>query len=141
MAGSPPQVRGKLITQNRATAKKRITPAGAGKTIMLALALHIHQDHPRRCGENRPIQRFSRFHPGSPPQVRGKLDMELFQAHYDRITPAGAGKTIPAQCTAGIAEDHPRRCGENYAPAGNVCLTEGSPPQVRGKPQCLRAKC
>ena len=113
MAGSPPQVRGKLITQNRATAKKRITPAGAGKTIMLALALHIHQDHPRRCGENRPIQRFSRFHPGSPPQVRGKLVGSVFNDGVYRITPAGAGKTPRRMDVHLLGWDHPRRCGEN----------------------------
>ena len=35
---------------------------------------------------------------GSPPQVRGKPITEAFKADIDRITPAGAGKTILFTC-------------------------------------------
>ena len=34
-----------------------------------------------------------------------------------------------------ILQDHPRRCGENYAPVEYACEQPGSPPQVRGKPE------
>ena len=50
-----------------------------------------------------------------------------------RITPAGAGKTaLSAECV-GIVEDHPRRCGENFAVVVWFAAAAGSPPQVRGK--------
>ena len=52
---------------------------------------------------------------GSPPQVRGKRYAGCISLRWNRITPAGAGKTCP------IAQ--PRYSGR------------GSPPQVRGKPR------
>ena len=71
--GSPPQVRGKLIStvlqgitqrdhprrcgenledKMRVYIESRITPAGAGKTFLLCHLPEFFQDHPRRCGEN-----------------------------------------------------------------------------------------
>ena len=50
--GSPPQVRGKLFNTSKALSCLRITPAGAGKTIMALKDITSLQDHPRRCGEN-----------------------------------------------------------------------------------------
>ena len=51
-AGSPPQVRGKLMYFVLADIPKRITPAGAGKTGVWSGLCTGRQDHPRRCGEN-----------------------------------------------------------------------------------------
>ena len=50
--GSPPQVRGKRRRYTYSPPKKRITPAGAGKTILFAKGGQGMKDHPRRCGEN-----------------------------------------------------------------------------------------
>ena len=50
--GSPPQVRGKRHHVYRGCSVKRITPAGAGKTIQSTCAICLTKDHPRRCGEN-----------------------------------------------------------------------------------------
>ena len=115
-SGSPPQVRGKhrknLINQR----DYRITPAGAGKTPFAQCYYSTHQDHPRRCGENNSVALLKSTVLGSPPQVRGKLQ-PLFRTMQklegsppqvrgkhkyltlsfsgSRITPAGAGKTVP----------------------------------------------
>ena len=70
---------------------------------------------------------------GSPPQVRGKLGMAGFGIDTSRITPAGAGKTVPAAAVPDRREDHPRRCGENLIIPPFPILSTGSPPQVRGK--------
>ena len=70
---------------------------------------------------------------GSPPQVRGKRWALWMSIAALRITPAGAGKTaLSAECV-GIVEDHPRRCGENFAVVVWFAAAAGSPPQVRGK--------
>ena len=70
---------------------------------------------------------------GSPPQVRGKLDMVAAADLLNGITPAGAGKTW-AVCRTKIAGgDHPRRCGENETKWKTTHRNKGSPPQVRGK--------
>ena len=135
--GSPPQVRGKLVDAVNANHGDRITPAGAGKTLQLRADPVERQDHPRRCGENRPIQRFSRFHSGSPPQVRGKLNPKNMLFVCIRITPAGAGKTVRFTAARFVVGDHPRRCGENMMKQQHFILAQGSPPQVRGKHAAL----
>ena len=91
--GSPPQVRGKRRGYTYSLHQKRITPAGAGKTVTDTYHPHIHA--------------------GSPPQVRGKQAAESCQAAMLRITPAGAGKTISNEDLSAAFTNHPRRCGEN----------------------------
>ena len=73
---------------------KRITPAGAGKTLATEAADRPERDHPRRCGENRRKRICTKFDVGSPPQVRGKPNTDANAAAITRITPAGAGKTL-----------------------------------------------
>ena len=134
--GSPPQVRGKQIVFAPAAGSGRITPAGAGKTGSMDARCKAPEDHPRRCGEN-PRRQADRVElPGSPPQVRGKLQgLKRTNMRY-RITPAGAGKTKESSILCSIDKDHPRRCGENRHRADDFVPLEGSPPQVRGKRLC-----
>ena len=131
--GSPPQVRGK---HNRATSAEccpRITPAGAGKTLVFDGETVVGGDHPRRCGENLLKNPVPLTFAGSPPQVRGKLSLSTKINGLFGITPAGAGKTRHPCCTERNVWDHPRRCGENFAAFPSAARTSGSPPQVRGK--------
>ena len=51
LQGSPPQVRGKESPSSIVSPTLRITPAGAGKRIILNAVFHGLKDHPRRCGE------------------------------------------------------------------------------------------
>ncbi len=110
-----------------------ITPADAGKTYFLRILDFCIEDHPRGCGENDRWNCISTANKGSPPQVRGKHDDRIFVTVADRITPAGAGKTINLCPDRAIARDHPRRCGENLLSNKWRVLIGGSPPQVRGK--------
>ena len=77
------------------------------------MVCQLIQDHPRRCGENKEAQAIKVLCTGSPPQVRGKPEGEMFDAAIVRITPAGAGKTPVSRNDLQNARDHPRRCGEN----------------------------
>ena len=52
LTGSPPQVRGKRRRRRPTPIKRRITPAGAGKTQNSTSFPATLRDHPRRCGEN-----------------------------------------------------------------------------------------
>ena len=70
---------------------------------------------------------------GSPPQVRGKPYFDIPSAKPNRITPAGAGKTISDISRVSLQQDHPRRCGENIITGNSTSISPGSPPQVRGK--------
>ena len=154
--GSPPQVRGKLYKHRTPAADSRITPAGAGKTarqapealgfpvcgitpagagktFVLFPALRAAKDHPRRCGENSQLSVRTLIRPGSPPQVRGKRLICCACVDVNGITPAGAGKTFSFFISPPYHKDHPRRCGENGDCYDDKQISEGSPPQVRGK--------
>ena len=72
VGGSPPQVRGKLISVFVLFGSTGITPAGAGKTTLAGRAHRMSKDHPRRCGENKAPFAGVFGQLGSPPQVRGK---------------------------------------------------------------------
>ena len=65
--------------------------------------------------------------------MRGKLAFRPQIDNLDRITPAGAGKTIPLCRAKTQRQDHPRRCGENVFRKVKKLVRTGSPPQVRGK--------
>ena len=131
--GSPPQVRGKPVGYHYTNGVDRITPAGAGKTLIPRIQPRCIWDHPRRCGENPACRISSRHESGSPPQVRGKRHIVLSGTNNPRITPAGAGKTRTAFCRYLGTKDHPRRCGENIEALPQIINSIGSPPQVRGK--------
>ena len=133
-AGSPPQVRGKLCGGRLVRGRRRITPAGAGKTLAIRTPIFRRLDHPRRCGENASPRTGRLCGIGSPPQVRGKLISTVLQGITQRITPAGAGKTPYTNRCSSYAQDHPRRCGENESTSIVGAKQTGSPPQVRGKP-------
>ena len=131
--GSPPQVRGKHHTIYCRKRQRRITPAGAGKTMRILSAQLVKSDHPRRCGENCGSDNQRHAFGGSPPQVRGKPSKKLSSISSVRITPAGAGKTARCTYDTNLNRDHPRRCGENIFSFPNSVKQIGSPPQVRGK--------
>ena len=133
-SGSPPQVRGKPFYPQSIRTGKGITPAGAGKTEIRPVDFFVKSDHPRRCGENSFEGASLQSASGSPPQVRGKRCGAASGVRRDRITPAGAGKTLDSIAFRQLKRDHPRRCGENDASWIDDEKIQGSPPQVRGKP-------
>ena len=67
--------------------------------------------------------------------MRGKPLFHTMRCGGRGITPAGAGKTEYKLMVEVQAQDHPRRCGENFFQNAGVAKKTGSPPQVRGKPQ------
>ena len=92
--GSPPRVRGKVTIINDLLAEIRITPACAGKSCARLVRRCVGRDHPRVCGEKgRPVSGL-RPAKGSPPRVRGKVDVLQVGERGDRITPACAGKSF-----------------------------------------------
>ena len=54
--GSPPPMRGKENFKVKKVQHIRITPAYAGKRLILTGSFRWHRDHPRLCGEKRKIQ-------------------------------------------------------------------------------------
>ena len=131
--GSPPRMRGKLLSLLSQDAHPRITPAHAGKTSKSALTGCSPPDHPRACGENCWKTGDIKASVGSPPRMRGKLQKLIDTAPEARITPAHAGKTRLEFIDKLLVTDHPRACGENHSPLPCEPELLGSPPRVRGK--------
>ena len=90
-----------------------ITPAHAGKSIMLFVWIFITADHPRTRGEKTIFLLLHASVVGSPPHTRGKDFSKLGWTLNARITPAHAGKSVP-------------RVPQFRTP-------RGSPPHTRGK--------
>ena len=70
-------------------------PRRCGENDFLRRSDSRGTDHPRRCGENFYVNLPERVADGSPPQVRGKQLDIVDRNKRLRITPAGAGKTVP----------------------------------------------
>ena len=125
----------------------RITPASAGKTLekeeknqrvrekpkVTSSTFLKQQDYPRVCGKN--MSEVSKELPpaGSPPRVREKRFLSKPATCTSGITPACAGKTYERLQSPQSDQDHPRVCGKNALPVGQLVSSEGSPPRVREK--------
>ena len=106
-------MRGKALTLVFPAVSSRITPAYAGKRDLETAHIDIFRDHPRLCGEK--PESFFDFGSdrGSPPPMRGKVEV---------------GKMYRVG-----GEDHPRLCGEKDVKKAAWYLNKGSPPPMRGK--------
>ena len=133
LMGSPPRMRGKVMRKEILRIIHGITPAYAGKREGPKNAQSKVGDHPRVCGEKCiPLTR-GHGRQGSPPRMRGKVQLGEIDLQDIWITPAYAGKSGPCPDRVPPAGDHPRVCGEKVrrdAPAGGAV---GSPPRMRGK--------
>ena len=110
--GSPPRMRGKVFPPYSPAWKYRITPAYAGKSSLPFPPRKCCRDHPRVCGEKRARKTSTARWQGSPPRMRGKVEIQLPTGHSRGITPAYAGKSWTRQTKQFVSWDHPRVCGE-----------------------------
>ena len=131
--GSPPRMRGKVINIAICNTITGITPAHAGKSIASSALCHPQRDHPRACGEKRNYAGGNRAVKGSPPRMRGKVTPKGHDFIASGITPAHAGKSFFELQAVGIAQDHPRACGEKAEAQATLRMPAGSPPRMRGK--------
>ena len=73
MHGSPPHARGKESYDAGNLDAGRITPACAGKSLVIEFPRHFNPDHPRMRGEKAGVTTAVRDAQGSPPHARGKV--------------------------------------------------------------------
>ena len=92
--GSPPRVRGKVLSAVILYQGDRITPACAGKSRAGGKRCGGGKDHPRVCGEKGQLLLRHSSESGSPPRVRGKAGCKFEDMAVLRITPACAGKRL-----------------------------------------------
>ena len=131
--GSPPRVRGEAQVVGGEERPNGITPACAGRSEMEEKSGQQKKDHPRVCGEKISAITSCAFGMGSPPRVRGEEPQRGGGQSLHRITPACAGRSLCAVPHIPAQKDHPRVCGEKYAPSRQTCTGIGSPPRVRGE--------
>ena len=110
--GSPPPMRGKVLLWIVVYKRGRITPAYAGKRRVCPAICRISWDHPRLCGEKKRWTRYAPAALGSPPPMRGKVQLQPYCTNEDGITPAYAGKRRSECLRSPGIRDHPRLCGE-----------------------------
>ena len=91
--GSPPPMRGKARVSTTVIRRVRITPAYAGKRIIIFVDTGYQRDHPRLCGEKERASEYIDMVTGSPPPMRGKGEEFAKAEGIRRITPAYAGKS------------------------------------------------
>ena len=113
--GSPPRMRGKVAGLLKGRAEHGITPAYAGKRYTRCFACPRPTDYPRVCGEKARQSRPTAWVRGSPPRMRGKVQLQPGQPAALGITPACAGKRRCAWLAACHRGDHPRVCGEKFS--------------------------
>ena len=77
--GSPPRVRGKVVSMGPYNIKRGITPACAGKRDFVFVVKIVLWDHPRVCGEKFRLTAAGILPAGSPPRVRGKAHPSIRQ--------------------------------------------------------------
>ena len=132
LTGSSPRMRGTRGKIERHALRRGIIPAHAGNTIMMGMASLMSRDHPRACGEHRPISQSGIPERGSSPRMRGTPESYRSRSKLSGIIPAHAGNTFDTWGIAICPRDHPRACGEHLYPPFDRCAPSGSSPRMRG---------
>ena len=96
IVGSPPHTRGKVRLDRYYARADGITPAHAGKSHRRHSRRCESRDHPRTRGEKRLPGFAAPAYSGSPPHTRGKGQTTRLHQATIGITPAHAGKSVPA---------------------------------------------
>ena len=126
-------MRGKVTGYFKMIWNNRITPAYAGKSMILYVWHYLQGDHPRLCGEKIVSHKDDITAFGSPPPMRGKAQTARLLYDNEGITPAYAGKRTLLFTPNLDKWDHPRLCGEKVLVSTPKVPTTGSPPPMRGK--------
>ncbi len=126
-------MRGKVSDGEIAKGKVRITPAYAGKRPAASAPVSGQRDYPRVCGEKPARSRARRRNWGSPPRMRGKVQVVCRCCLSCGITPAYAGKSEDEKPEVRCNWDHPRVCGEKCASDLIGYLLHGITPAYAGK--------
>ena len=134
--GSPPRGRGKGCTFSDGLFSVGITPAWAGKSLLIAVIVTYTQDHPRvggeKCWPPPPLGKVL----GSPPRGRGKGRGQALVVAGAGITPAWAGKRLKRSHRSGIFISGPIPFHSVlHRPAGSGGSRAGRDGSPAGQPQ------
>ena len=91
---------------------RRITPADAGTSILAVCPVFAIGDHPRGCGDKPSVCLSKSSARGSPPRMRGQVNLDALGNSFYGITPADAGTRDWGHVDLKKEGDHPRGCGD-----------------------------
>ena len=138
--GLPPRGRGRGLQRSARCAKRRITPAWAGKSLVSCEADFRRWDYPRVGGEEYAWCARYRLLGGLPPRGRGRVKQTVKIGNETRITPAWAGKSRNWRIAARPSWDYPRVGGEEWHSVAEPGMRPGLPPRGRGRDFPLRQR-
>ena len=132
--GSSPLARGGLDDPSADLHRRRLIPAGAGRTDQMLMDPTWGPAHPRWRGED--PQRASRMVSdyGSSPLARGGQFAPVAFRDVGGLIPAGAGRTGARHDRAAGRRAHPRWRGEDRRFHSWLVPCQGSSPLARGGP-------
>ena len=110
--GSPPRMRGKAQIRLLSIWQRGITPAYAGKRKTAWKGEGKQRITPACAGKSQIHLTELQHHHGSPPHVRGKVELVGCVKLCLGITPACAGKSAAYASSTAASQDYPRMCGE-----------------------------
>ena len=111
--GSPPHARGRAFRHADVAARSGITPACAGKRLVLSVQRRHSGNHPRVRGEEHAVTKSPRLGQESPP--------------------ACARKSASVRAVAARCGNHPRVRGEEPFTPNRISSVTESPPRARGR--------
>ena len=130
--GSSPRMRGTQLCWFAHAPMAGIIPAYAGNTLSAPMAAAHTWDHPRVCGEHKPVSWKSIKPRGSSPRMRGTRCVRIVGRNAAGIIPAYAGNTGGSASPGFSQRDHPRVCGEHIRQTTAPPCAGGSSPRMRG---------
>ena len=132
LSGSSPRVRGTVSSANALMIVNRFIPACAGNSLQGASCHRCGSVHPRVCGEQSCRASERAASDGSSPRVRGTDTERTDITERYRFIPACAGNRPPLYARITHSPVHPRVCGEQLLRSGQLHVSSGSSPRVRG---------
>ena len=111
--GSSPLARGGRADRHRGAPRRRLIPAGAGRTGTVSFPGSSSWAHPRWRGEDAATIIAVLAALGSSPLARGGRPRGRPAGVTRRLIPAGAGRTRPGPVVVGTRPAHPRWRGED----------------------------
>ena len=131
--GRSPRVRGRQQAALQQVRHTGSIPAGAGETILPAVAVTSSKVDPRGCGGDKVCHRPNGSQQGRSPRVRGRHRGVIFCLECAWSIPAGAGETWKYSAYDRGMEVDPRGCGGDIITRTTEGAVAGRSPRVRGR--------
>ena len=135
--GSPPCVRGRVVSVHSLPLHIRYTPVRTVKRAWVLAVMVLAAVHPRAYGEEQVPDVGDGWRDGSPPCVRGRVEPRGARFLRQRFTPVRTGKR-PAPGDASLRSPvHPRAYGEEGNAGGGGFADERFTPVRTGKSRAM----